>query len=146
MDSVEHRGEGRYNWLVEAGHVEAVEQLPGIVARFGPAFWQGGKGWWLQGNVEGKRYLEPDGYKTNWDGCISAVAKLMKRFRSGRAWKKRFQETTRYASRSRGSWSRRVRPRGRWHATMHWPRTPDPRTTGLCLHSAPPTCGRAWMF
>lgn len=73
MDSVKHRGEGRWSWLMDQGHVEAVDALPNITARFGPAFWQGGKGWWLQGCVESKGYLEANGYKTNWDGSLRFI-------------------------------------------------------------------------
>lgn len=79
MDSAVHRGEGRYRWALAQGHVEAIDAIPGIVARFGPAFWQGGKGWWLQGNVESKRYLEAGGYTTNWTGATQMIADFMAR-------------------------------------------------------------------
>ena len=79
MDSAAHKGEGRYLWLINHGHVEAVDGIPGIVARFGPAYWQNGKKNSLQGKIPTNHYLEQDGYKTDWHGATAYIADRLER-------------------------------------------------------------------
>jgi hypothetical protein len=79
MDSAAHRGEGRYNWLVDAGHVEAMGAVPGIKERFGPSFWQNGKKNSLQGCIPTNHYLERVGYRTDWHGATAFIADRLER-------------------------------------------------------------------
>lgn len=79
MDSEAHRGEGRYRWLLDQGHVEAIEDILGIKARFGPAYWQNGKRNSLQGHIPTNHYLEGDGYKTDWHGATAFIADRLQR-------------------------------------------------------------------
>lgn len=80
MDSEAHRGEGRYNWLVsDRDHVEAIDAIPGIMERFGPAYWQNGKRNSLRGRIPTNHYLEQDGYRTEWHGATNYIADRLAR-------------------------------------------------------------------